>query len=210
MKDTLVPRPATVLSDLSGPLAAIHGSLEGAAFSAHEAFAAKGREVEPYYHAATFRYEAKLLLEAEGFAMQDLGNNGLMLTIARYTIKILKADQGRIPCPGTSHTKREFYYQTGLEMWPDAVVSILREPPINLIIVWDVTAKYALAPLELVCPKSGDADRSSAESYWRIPIPHPATSIVPILPVVAECNELDDDLPITLRGAAKEQNGPQA
>jgi len=196
MKTTNAPAAETVLTDLAGIMPELYDALEGAAFTSRDLFAQKNRDVDPYYHASTFRYEAKTLLEARGFVLKDLANNGLHLVHQQYQLKILKADQGRVPCPGDSKPKREYYLQTSF-LVETGVIGLrqLQIIPVNLLLIWDVTPKYALADLELACPQSGDSERDSAEVYWRITIPHPAQSYSPPPPAPAD---YEDDLDITL------------
>jgi len=79
--------------------------------------------------------------------------------------------------------------------------------PVNLLLIWDVTPTYALADLELACPKYGDADRDSTEVYWRILVPHPAQSF--IAPPAASL-DYDDDLDITLNDKETGQAGQES
>lgn len=194
-----VPGPQTVLADLVPITPALYRTLEAAVFMAHNYFAQRERDVDLSHHANIVRYEAKVLFEEQNFPMGDLANNGVLLTYKNYRIRILKADQGRVPCPGTTRAKQQFYRQLPLARVGDAPASV--RPPeeiTNLLLIWDVTATYALADLLVACPKYGDADRASVETFWKELLPHPAELVAPTAPGPIDADDEGDDLPLEL------------
>ncbi len=199
MKDTSPPEPQAALADLAPLVPVLYQAYEGAAFLAHNYFAQRNRPVDLWHHASIVRYEAKVMLEEHGLPLEDLANNGLALTYAGYNLRAFKADQGRVPSPGTSKTKQRFFQQFRLTDLPESLLSFAQaqQGRWNLVVVWDVTPTYALADLVLALPKYGDADRASVEMCWEVPIPHPATTTTAATSRTAGDDGLED-LPLTL------------
>lgn len=182
MKNTSVPDQDIVLEELSPVLAFIYGSVEDAIQQTRDFFP-EGKPVDSALAPNLVRYYVKEYIDHKSsadsqlsvsqFSRQALPNNGLFLHFSSYRIRILKADEGELPLPGLSRTRRRFYQQT-LPNWTK--VSGEAQPnPVNLVILWDVNSEYALDDLTIACPKDVGENQRSVEVHWRADIPHPAS-----------------------------------
>jgi len=107
-----------------------------------------------------------------------LSNNGLAGKYCGYNYRILKALNGKLPPPGNSSRKREFYRQAHLAqskfcLFPDEQSNIQKS---NVIYLWDNIGGNKIN-LTLVCPKWGNT--SKAKDYFAESIEHPVLSIKP-------------------------------
>lgn len=110
-----VPGPEETLAQLAPLIPPLDRSIEAAIQEARSFFDGREVNVDPFLFPCLVRYHAKLLLEEVGqtadYELDDLANNGLYLRFAGYQIRILKSDNGKLPVPGPSKPKQEFYNQ---------------------------------------------------------------------------------------------------
>jgi hypothetical protein len=202
-----IPAPEETLAQLTPLIIPLYRSLEASVQEARGFFDDREETVDSYLFPCLVRYHAKLLLEEAGqtadYELDDLANNGLYLRFGGYQIRILKSDNGKLPVPGTSRPKQEFYSQQ-LEF--DFMPAETGEPTrslLNLVVLWDVSGLRNLEKLTLVCPKAGSTTRDSVEQHWEIQIPHPAHLQEP-MPRVEAVEDLEISLKPRLRRQAHE------
>jgi hypothetical protein len=169
------PSQADVVLEETFPAARLaHAAVEVGIQRTVRFFEKDDKPVDPYLAPALVRYYAMQHIDekkykVEGLTRKPLANNGLCVRYKSYEIRVLKSDEGDVPVPGPSR-KRQDFYQQRFPAW--AEVAGEDEPdPLALLILWDVTRKYVLRGLTLVCPKDGDITRDSVEIYWEKPIP---------------------------------------
>jgi hypothetical protein len=184
---------------------------------AAEAAVERGREFfQNYEHApfdrnlfpSLFRYYAKRELKKAGheatdeeesslFQERDIPNNGLLLMSGEYEIRILKSYEGQLP-PANSERRRDFYNQTrwrsrqtALPGMPTSDSKRVVARSLCLVILWDVTPRFELQSIELVCPNAIGADGLSVKEHWRETL-----QIGEPLSVAQEAAEQEGDLPV--------------
>jgi len=212
MVTPIIPDPDTVLAELTELRPLIYEALEVGTQAGRDHFAATGAPFDPWLFAHLTRFYAKQHLIRNGYPIDDedrhsleqVAYSGLWLRFQAkdriYQIRILKSALGDLPSPGSSKVKQNYYQQlpVGLTLRPEQ-----EQLAVNLIVLWDVNGLHNLTDLSLVCPKDGD------ESYWFVPIPHPALSIPSqAMPAVdldlpierKETEEKDDDAKKTAAG----------
>lgn len=199
-----IPGPEETLAQLASLILPLYRSIEASIQEARGFFDEREVSVDPYLFPCLVRYHAKLFLEEAGqtadYELDDLANNGLYLRFGGYQIRVLKSDNGKLPVPGTSRPKQEFYSQQ-LEF--DFMQSAPGQPIrglLNLVVLWDVTGLRNLERLTLVCPKAGSTTRDSVEQHWEIQIPHPA-----YLQESGPQFEVVEDLEMSLRPETRRQ-----
>lgn len=185
MENPTYPAPDIALKETAPATRFIYKALEAAVVVAKEYFDNLDKEVDPFLAADLVRYHAVLYMdkkgsEVEGFDRKPLPNNGLCVHFGNYRIRVRKSDEGDIPDPGPSRTMQAFYQQR-LEGW-DQIADDDGSALVNVLIIWDATRNYVLLGMKLVCPKDGSESRRSAEKYWEIAIPHPASTLRPAQP----------------------------
>ncbi len=186
--------PSTVLARLSRLNRLLYMALEVAIPEAKAYFGTRNKPIDRWLFPALIRYQVKQYFAEQGynaregggtFEQVDVPNNGLWLAVDEYLIRILKAYQGGIPAPHSPAAEAFFSQQLPLGL------TSLDGTPINptahnLIITWDVDENYNLKRVRVAFPESGSPS-------WIADVPHPAQTISPDLPTVAEPAE---DLPI--------------
>ena len=193
--------PQEILESLTSLIPHLYHSLEAAIQAARSFFDERNEKPDPYLFPCLVRYHAKLLLrereQAADYEFDDLANNGLYLVFGEYPIRVLKSDDGRLPVPGNSKAKQEFYnQQLSFTFMPGSVT--LPMSRMNLVVLWDTDSLWNLERLTLVCPKAGGVTRESVETHWEIQIPHPALLETAMVPTNAA-----GDLPMSLKSTAK-------
>lgn len=134
------------------------------------------------------RYWAKEFLGNNGYSVSernykinDIPQNGLYLIDGNFHFRVLKADEGRLPVPGNSKVKQDFYQQRfhqGALAFPDQESLASTIQPVGFVVLWDTDLGYTIMhKLILACPKSGDVSRASVGVHWREFIEHPVLSI---------------------------------
>src|SRR5712672_1967641 len=105
--------PEETLAQLTPLIPILYHSIEASIQEARSFFDAKSSRVDPFLFPCLVRYHAKLLLDGSGqsaeYELDELANNGLYLRFSGYQIRILKSDNGRLPVPGPSRQRQEFY-----------------------------------------------------------------------------------------------------
>jgi hypothetical protein len=170
--------------------------LETAVASAHAFFEDRAEPANAALFPNLVRYFALTALRDEryssqNFHLEELANNGIRLERDGCVVRVWKADSdGRLPAPGQSAARQEFYYQPMLPfLYED------REQPAKLAILWNTNGP-ALT-LTLVCPAGTSEPWEPGLVHWEIEIPHPASKIRVPEPTTVE-GDLDD-LHVALR-----------
>jgi hypothetical protein len=199
-----IPGPEETLAQLAPLIPPLYRSIEASVQEARNFFDDRGEDIDPFLFPCLVRYHAKLLLEEAGqaadYELDDLANNGLYLRFGGYQIRILKSDNGKLPVPGTSKPKQEFYSQQLEFDFMNSGPENSQRSLLNLVVLWEVSGLRNLEKLILVCPKAGSTTRDSVEQHWEIQIPHPAHS-----QGLGQFVESVEDLEITLKPQARTQ-----
>jgi hypothetical protein len=181
----IVPDPDEVLDDLRPLTDELWPALESANTKALAFFdattAGEPRRWDAGTHAQITRYHAIPLLDSAGIKAQEeagdppferigLANNGICLVRGRYVIRVRKADDGRLPPPG-SIAQEEFYAQQ--MSLPFNLIGIdPPDDPANFVILWGISAiDHAMNDLVLACPSAGK------EPHWYSKIAHPVVTM---------------------------------
>ncbi len=172
------PGSEEVLQDLLRELALLCESIEAGTQVAREFFEERDWEVDRVLAPHIVRSVVKRVLETTGHRVEemeseDLANNGLLYHCRRYSIRVLKAQDGVLPAPGPSERRQDFFNQRPTQQrilgW--AAASGEEEPKIvHLVVCWDVDHEYELAELYLALPKAGSATKTSVEPEWIVPL----------------------------------------
>jgi hypothetical protein len=104
------------------------------------------------------------------FTLENVPNNGIYLWNDRYNIRVLKSNLERLPVPGHSISRQQYYHQQGiLDLFEnDGNGSAYKW---NLLLLWNVKSEYQLGNLSLACPQAGGRTRESVLSHWHRQIP---------------------------------------
>lgn len=200
-----LPKHDDVFRDLSGLGTTLWRILDIAADHGRQYFDSQWHDVDPSFFANLTRYQARMLLKAEGYDLAEIVNSGIQIQYRGYSIKVLKSDDGDLPVPGPSRTKQSFYQQV-LPFKEDIDVILPPTQHRNLIICWDTDGDYMISDLTLYSPKFGD--EHSARANWSRPIPHPGESgIREAVDISTQQSAPDDDLDITPRDEGNAQTG---
>jgi hypothetical protein len=198
-----IPEPEVVLRKLAHLLPIIYSSLQHGTHEARDFFDGQKdtakKVLDRYLAPNLVRFHARHLLKKNDVSVVDVSNNGMCFAYDGYIIRILKANNGKLPVPGHSETRRAFYQQdqyklklVGFDNSDDNAAEKL-----NLIILWDVSYSYDLGVISLACPKSGDFTRESVSAYWHCKIP--ASMLLGQTSDNIPIESLDiEDLPISL------------
>lgn len=199
------PSADTVTRDLEDLLGLFQRVMRNANSNAREFFSNLRREPDASLFPPMIRYFAKIEFSELGQAVYDeveeddqaetheltlepLGNNGLCLDVKGYRIRILKADRdGRVPDPGNSKRKREFYSQIGRQLpLPLQLEQPEPERPqeSNLLLLWELNVgTYDISRMWLVYPSGYSETTKHVSNLWRVELkpefPTPDPSIVP-------------------------------
>lgn len=193
-----VPSPKTVFTEISDLSPTLYRAFEGAMLQGRSYFENGQRSVDKWLFNDLVRYHAKCYLSSLGLTPREMNNNGLSLVHGRYTVRMLKAVDGRSPFPGPTAARQGFYQQLHFPLSASLLdfVTRLRGEPINLLILWEPTPAYDLSRLIVAIPKNGTHDPATVQVYWQESLPHPALTIRP--DEAAASSEEFDDLDITL------------
>jgi hypothetical protein len=181
----IVPDPDEVLGEIRPLTDELWPALESANASAIAFFdrerAGEERRWDANVHASLTRYFAIQLLDRAGVDAQaesgdltferiGLANNGICLMRGRHVIRVRKADDGRLPAPG-SLAQEEFYAQQ--MSLPFNIIGIESpDDPANFVILWGISAvDHAMNDLVLACPSA------TKEPYWYAKVVHPALKL---------------------------------
>ena len=155
-------------------------------------------------HAGLTRYFAIALLDRIGLDAHDessdapfervgLANNGICLLRGSNVIRVRKADDGRLPPPGSSAQEQFYAQQMSL---PLHLVG-LNEPvdPTNFLILWGISpVDRVMNDLVIACPNG------SKEPHWYAKVPHPVIGLRrsrQIAPVTTD-DDFDEIVPAEL------------
>lgn len=207
MTVTLLREPNEVLEELRRELALIYEALEAGTQVSREFFEERGRGIDRVLAPHIVRSEAKHFLENRGQRVEELepetlANNGLLYHCGRFSLRILKAQDGVLPAPGPSERRQSFNGQqpTQQRLFGWAAASSEKEVQIiNLIVGWDTDRNYELTDLYLAFPKAGSVTKDSVETYWMVEIPLLSLSGGAEFPEKGSAEEEVEDLPISLK-----------
>jgi hypothetical protein len=133
------------------------------------------------------RFYAKkaLIKDNDGhFETENIANSGLFIHNDNYNLRIKKSDRGKLPAPGHSISRQQYYKQSGVflrntENIPQMPLNLpdFREyqsgDKLNLLVLWnlDPREKYKIGNISLACPKDGGVSSNTVIAYWHVPIP---------------------------------------
>lgn len=227
-KITNVPTFEEVIDQTGSVLAVIHQALEYGIENTRAFFQSRNHEDEigqlkvdsslaPHlvrYFAKDFlvEYGYSVIEEEAAYEINEVPQNGLWVILGRFHFRIWKSSDGRVPVPGHSRIKQEYYQQSFHQYtfrFPDLDTG---DPsttkPIACIVLWSTDSSYSrLNGIRLACPKKGDVSRASIDVHWNVPVEHPVLSLAPKPADESEVADgfTEDDLPIT-RKAKDEQD----
>ena len=120
-----------------------------------------------------------------------LSNNGLASNYAGYNYRILKALKGKLPPPGYSKRKQEYYKQTHLmqskfNLFQGDNADNIQKP--NIIFLWE-SINLSNISLLLSCPSWGNATK--VFDYFTVPIEHPILTYMPDINPEAIIEDID-------------------
>ncbi len=123
-----------------------------------------------------------------------LSNNGLAGNYAGYNYRILKALKGKLPPPGYSKRKQEYYKQTQLRqykfsLFPSDNADSIQKP--NIIFLWE-SINISDISLLLSCPRWGNATKVS--DYFTVSIEHPILTYIPDIKPEAIIEDIDIEI----------------
>lgn len=175
------PEPEVVLEELKPLTDAVWVALEQANQEALAFFEPEARRWDAGVHAQLTRYHVIPLLDEAGLVAREetgdlpyerigLANNGVCLVRGRHVVRLRKADDGRIPPPGSASQEAFYAQQMSLPLHLEDAQE--PEDPANFLILWGLhPADQTLNDLVLACPSA------NAEPHWYARIEHPAISL---------------------------------
>jgi hypothetical protein len=186
--------PESVSADLKPLTDALYEVIERAVADAQAYLDAKRVElrgpdgddaIDPYVFSQLVRFYASELLASSSFAelgyrLERLPNCGIYLEYLGYLIRLWKADEGKLPAPGASLSKQDFYQQP----------LFAEDRPRKLAVLWE-TYKSGKVSLILACPSGEGEPWQPGQSHWELTIPHPATTSEQVRESVA-VDDFDD------------------
>lgn len=177
-----IPEPESVLRDLSNLWPIIYSAMDYGTYRALEFFekqeAEENKKIDPFLGSHLVRYYAKEALKRDNeghFKIENIPNSGLFLYNENYYMRIKKAYKGKLPPPGHSVSRRQYYQQQPPQLC--LPLPEFREyqsgDKLNLVILWNVDpeSKYKIGLISLACPKDGELSQNSVVAYWHCPVP---------------------------------------
>lgn len=164
-----------ILEKLKPMIPLTYEALEVGTQAARDYFEERGKDIEPYLASDIVRYEAKLFLIANGvgpiveesFEIEDIPLNGLFAKYENLNIRILKAQDFKLPTTGHSKSRNDFYQQK--IPFTEAEWSDISSEHANLIILWRTDSSYHIGEsFELICPKNGGNRKVMLEYHWKM------------------------------------------
>ena len=148
------------------------------------------------------QFKTQALMEKDGnvkdildWECHILSNNGLAGKYGEFNYKILKGIDGKLPPPGYSRRKQDFYRQTHLLQsrfktydTSNDIIIVPQKP--NVVYLWDRISSAII--MYLSCPSGGD--EKHAYAHFTVPIEHPASTYKP--PVKPE--QIIEDIDLTV------------
>lgn len=208
----IVPTPEQILAKLSPLLPLLFQAIESSIVRTRDFFdngnagkvdLALAPNLVRFYAKQYFKEKGQEVEANEVVGMDPLANNGLLLRFGKYCIRILKSDHGDLPTPGHSRTKQNFYQQMLPFGMPEPFGKSLAET-LNLIVLWNVDARYGFQGLNLACPKWGDNRKNSVEAYWQVPVPYLVCDISAFTLPSVEIS-IAEDLPLVFKRSMVEE-----
>jgi hypothetical protein len=208
--DGAVPTFDEVVTELWPVLPLIHEVVARSIRQATTFFRRRKAAVDPVLHPCLVRYHEKINFRLAGqdvveddaeagasgtFEQHVLSNNGVGLSVGRFDLRILKADDGRVPVAGHSKRKQAFYGQQ-LSMRIVADDLVIPEPTVNLLVLWTLNGKSQLGELLLACTKTSGATRQSLELHWD---PEPIPDAIASLSAPQDTSDTGSELPLRIR-----------
>jgi hypothetical protein len=196
----LPPDSETVLAELRPLTDAVWLALEEANQEALAFFEPNDRRWDAGVHAQLTRYHLIPLLDETGLVTAEeagdapyervgLANNGVCLIRGRHVVRVRKADDGRLPPPGSA--AQEAFYAQQMSLPFNIEGASEPEDPANFLILWGLhPADRALNDLVLACPSA------TSEPHWYAHIEHPLTSLRRSHPVPAATSDFDEIVPV--------------
>lgn len=178
-----IPSSEEALADLTLIFPLVYSALEIGTVKAQEFFITEQRDKDDKrnrylapslirYHAIkeleSAHYKIKVVEASSCINLQDVPNNGLMISYGNYDIRILKSNNGELPIPGHSTSRQQYYQQLSFPFHKDIPKHLSK---INLIILWNMDRNHSLGDISLACPKAGGHTKDSVEIYWHTQIP---------------------------------------
>jgi hypothetical protein len=174
-----MPPDDEIMLDKLGPLlSTLYTHIEGGIAEARAFFEAEDVDPEeeppdPWLFSHIVRwYVCKRLDRLKdphlSYERSPLAMSGIDITYENRYIKVFKASDGELPAAGRSHPRQEFYKGNLFEQDEWGL-------PTYLAVIWDVSSRYHLLDIQLVCPDDGPA-WESGQQKWAKTIPHPANS----------------------------------
>jgi hypothetical protein len=178
-----VPPPAEVFEELREFLVTASDALEAALRYTDDFFAQPDHPRDPYLFPSLVRYRVKTRLDVvdelgdDDMESYGLSNMGILVLAKKYAIRILKADEGRLPAAGLSQQKQQFYRQqlslpVGLKNASGLAIEL------NLVLLWHKALDGSLR-ITLACPKWAATSRESVLAHWYLMIDTPVDLFVP-------------------------------
>jgi hypothetical protein len=190
-----IPPPAEVFAEIRDFLVTAADALEAALRYADDFFAQPDHSFDPYLFPSLVRYRVKSRLAVvdelgdDDIEAYGLSNMGLLVLVKKYAIRILKADEGRLPAAGPSQQKQQFYRQqlslpVGLK---DPAAGAIE---LNLVLLWHKAVDGSLL-LTMACPKWANTSRESVMAHWYLMIDTPVDLFQPDESQYEEVDDLD-------------------
>jgi hypothetical protein len=153
-----------VLRELSPLLEQVHGALEGGMLKAREYFDSLKLRTDADLAPNIVRFHAKQTLTIaeqsipgkakEAFSLRNLPNNGLMLNVDIYKLRILKVStisEGKLPAPGYSRMRQIFWNANRQLVLALEFPSGTPKPTtLNLLVLWETDTHFNLSKLHLL------------------------------------------------------------
>jgi hypothetical protein len=174
----LMEAPEVVLATIRPLVDSLYGIFEHAVADAQNYLEAKTAElrgtngdqtIDPFVFSQLVRFYAAEILGSSraaelGYRFERLPNCGIFLEYEGYQIRIWKADEGKLPAPGYSQAKQDFYQQP---LFADVL-------PAKLALLWE-SYRNGQVVLILACPHGDGNPWETGQSHWHVTVPHPAT-----------------------------------
>jgi len=171
------PKPETVLNEVSPLFPVVYTALDLGTYKTREFFEQQEhldfRDINRYLAPNLVRFYALQHLrlnEIALFTLENVSNNGIHLSHERYNIRVLKSNHERLPVPGHSISRQQYYHQQGILDLLDSQGNRLADRW-NLLLLWNVISGYHLGSLSLACPQAGGQTRESVLAHWHCAIP---------------------------------------
>jgi hypothetical protein len=194
------PDSYSVLAELRPLTDAVWLALEEANSAALTFFEPEGRRWDAGVHAQLTRYHLIPLLDEAGLAVAEeagdmpyervgLANNGVCLIRGRHVVRVRKADDGRLPPPGSAAQEAFYAQQMSLPFNLEGMHQ--PEDPANFLILWGLhPADRTLNDLVLACPSA------TSEPHWYAKVEHPVTSLRQSTVAPAATADFDEIVPV--------------